>query len=201
MNKKTGVILACIIGLALIGFSVFYFGSTSSSAEITKVEAKNIISNQYPGKIKGDVEKDEKSGYYYALIDHEGKIFEIKINEKTGEVMNLRERSTPDKKKDNQKKQDNQPKDVQDSTEKDNMIKDKDKSNSEERKVVVHEEQAKEVALEKFAGTIEDFELEEEEGSFVYEVKVVNGEDEAEITIDAFTGEILFTKIEREDDD
>lgn len=195
MNKKTGVILACIIGLALIGFSVFYFGSTSSSAEITKVEAKNIISNQYPGKIKGDVEKDEKSGYYYALIDHEGKIFEIKINEKTGEVMNLRERSTPDKKKDNQ------PKDAQDPNEKDNMIKDKDKNNSEERKVVVHEEQAKEVALEKFAGTIEDFELEEEDGSFVYEVKVVNGEDEAEITIDAFTGEILFTKIEREDDD
>lgn len=194
MNKKTGVILACIIGLALIGFSVFYFGSTSSSAEITKVEAKNIISNQYPGKIKGDVEKDEKSGYYYALIDHEGKIFEIKINEKTGEVMNLRERSTPDKKKDNQ------PKDAQDPNEKDNMIKDKDKNNSEERKVVVHEEQAKEVALEKFAGTIEDFELEEEDGSFVYEVKVVNGEDEAEITIDAFTGEILFTEIEREDD-
>ncbi|MBU5268131.1 PepSY domain-containing protein [Virgibacillus proomii] len=197
MNKKTGVILACIIGLALIGFSVFYFGSTSSSAEITKVEAKDIISSQYPGKIKGDVEKDEKSGYYYALIDHEGKIFEIKINEKTGEVMNLRELSAPDKKKD---KQDKQPKDVQDPTEKDNMIKDKDKNNSEELKVVVHEEQAKELALKEFAGTIEDFELEEEDGSFVYEVKVVNGEDEAEITIDAFTGEILFTEIEREDD-
>jgi uncharacterized membrane protein YkoI len=194
LNKKTGVILACIIGLALIGFSVFYFGSTSSSAEITKVEAKDIISSQYPGKIKGDVEKDEKSGYYYALIDHEGKIFEIKINEKTGEVMNLRERSTPDKKKDNQ------PKDAQDSTEKDNMIKDKDKNNSEKRKVVVHEERAKELALREFAGTIEDFELEEENGSFVYEIKVVNGEDEAEITIDAFTGEILFTEIEREDD-
>lgn len=197
LNKKTGVILACIIGLALIGFSVFYFGSTSSSAEITKVEAKNIISSQYPGKIKGDVEKDEENGYYYALIDHEGKIFEIKINEKTGEVKNLRELSAPDEKKDKQAKQ---PKDAQDPTKKDNTIKDNDKNNSEERKVVVREERAKELALEEFAGTIEDFELEEEDGSFVYEVKVINGEDEAEITIDAFTGEILFTKFEKEDD-
>lgn len=193
------VIIASAIAVVGIGFTVVYFGGTASKAAITKVEAEKIISSQYPGSIEGDIQKEENNDYYVASIEHEGKQYEIKIHEKTGEVLELNEVSTGNK--DDRHASDSKENNGTKGTENGEQASEPDKKqeNNSEEKVVISEEKAKDLALEEFAGTFDELELDEEDGRFVYEVKIVNGKDEAEITIDAFTGEILFTEIERED--
>ncbi|RFA33643.1 hypothetical protein CAI16_13875 [Virgibacillus dokdonensis] len=198
-RKKMWVIIASAIAVVGIGFTVVYFGGTASKAAITKVEAEKIISSQYPGSLEGDIQKEENNDYYVASIEHKGKQYEIKIHEKTGEVIQLNEVSTGNKddRKASEQKENNDTNGAENSEQASEP--DKKQDNNAGQNVVISEEKAKELALEEFAGTFDELELDEEDGRFVYEVKIVHGEDEAEITIDAFTGEILFTEIERED--
>ncbi|MFD0951687.1 PepSY domain-containing protein [Virgibacillus natechei] len=59
---------------------------------------------------------------------------------------------------------------------------------------------AEEIALNEFDGQITELELDEDDGRLMYEIEIEDGEDEAEIEIDAYTGEILVIEIDREDD-
>ncbi|NBJ71221.1 MULTISPECIES: PepSY domain-containing protein [Clostridia] len=198
-RKKMGVVITSALVVAGIGFIVFYFGGTASKAAITKVEAEKIISSQYPGSIEGDIQKEDNNDYYVARIAYEGKQYEIKIHEKTGEVLQLNEVSTENKDDPNAsvQKENNARKETENGNQASEP--DKQQENNTGQKVVISEEEAKKLALDEFAGTLDDLELDEDDGRFVYEVKIVHGQDEAEITIDAFTGEILFKEIERED--
>ncbi len=62
----------------------------------------------------------------------------------------------------------------------------------EERNIRITAEESKNIALEKIPGTVEEVELDEEDGFFVYEVEVETKDGkEYEFMIDAQTGEIL----------
>lgn len=198
-RKKMWAIITSALVVAGIGFSVFYFGGTASKAAITKAEAEKIISSQYPGSIKGNIDKEDNNDYYVARIEYEGKQYEIKIHEKTGEVLQLNEVSYGNKDGPNTSVQEenNDRKETEDGNQASKP--DKQQENNTGQRVVITEEKAKKLALDEFSGTLDDLELDEDDGRFVYEVKIVQGQDEAEITIDAFTGEILFKEIERED--
>ncbi|WP_170875214.1 PepSY domain-containing protein [Virgibacillus pantothenticus] len=198
-KKKLWFLTASVVALAFIGFGVFYFGGTASKAAITKVEAEKIISSQYPGTIDGDIQKDQNDNNYIASIEHQGAQYEIKIHGKTGDVIELKELSSVNKEDQHvSEKQGKEDAKGTDNKESPRTSKENSKKNAG-KKVVINEEKATELALEKFSGSLDELELDEDDGRLVYEVKIVNGEDEAEITIDAFTGEILFTEIERED--
>lgn len=43
---------------------------------------------------------------------------------------------------------------------------------------------------------IDDIDLEDKNGRLIYEVEIENGEREAEIIIDAYTGEVIFVEID-----
>lgn len=52
-------------------------------------------------------------------------------------------------------------------------------------------EQAKEAALKEVQGTIDDIDLEKENGKVYYEVEIESGEADATVLIDAYTGKVL----------
>lgn len=70
-----------------------------------------------------------------------------------------------------------------------------------QKKTVISAEQAKKIALQNFNGTIKELELDEDDGRLVYEIELINGNREADIEIDAYTGKVLMLEIKTEDDD
>ena len=71
-----------------------------------------------------------------------------------------------------------------------------------QQEINVTEQESKEIALERIPGTVEEVELEDEDGHVVYEVelKSENG-DEHEVIIDAQTGDILVVESDDDNDD
>ena len=59
--------------------------------------------------------------------------------------------------------------------------------------------QVSEIALSAQQGTIEEIELENEDGKAVFEVEIRTGTGEVEVVIDAASGEVI--SIEQDDDD
>ncbi|SDO34517.1 PepSY domain-containing protein [Alkalicoccus daliensis] len=62
----------------------------------------------------------------------------------------------------------------------------------------ISQEEAAEIALEEFPGEIDDIDLEEQNGRLVFEIEVENdaSDQDADIVIDAYTGEILSVEID-----
>ncbi|RLL43634.1 hypothetical protein D8M04_11970 [Oceanobacillus piezotolerans] len=67
---------------------------------------------------------------------------------------------------------------------------------SEER---ISAKQAQEIALAEVEGTIDHVDLEEDDGRVFYEVEVKVNDGEYEIYIDAFSGKVLFSEVDRDD--
>ena len=67
------------------------------------------------------------------------------------------------------------------------------------KKAVIGTDKARSIALAEFSGTIEGIELDDDDDRLIYEVEIADGDNEAEIAIDAYTGEILFMDLEIED--
>lgn len=61
-------------------------------------------------------------------------------------------------------------------------------------------EEAKQIALTEFEGKVTEIELDKDDGRLIYEVKLTDGTDEAEIGLDSTTGEIIEVEIEQDDD-
>ena len=67
------------------------------------------------------------------------------------------------------------------------------------KKAVIGTNKARSIALAEFSGTIEGIELDDDDDRLIYEVEIADGDNEAEIEIDAYTGEILFMDLEIDD--
>ncbi|SDR05862.1 PepSY domain-containing protein [Virgibacillus salinus] len=76
-----------------------------------------------------------------------------------------------------------------------------DDDKSKVGKVVIDIDKAKEIALSAFSGTIVSIELDEDDGRLLYEMEMDTNKREAEIEIDAYTGEVLVLDIESKDSD
>ncbi|MCF3944631.1 PepSY domain-containing protein [Oceanobacillus alkalisoli] len=61
-------------------------------------------------------------------------------------------------------------------------------------------EEAKQIALTEFEGKVTEIELDEDDGRLMYEVELKNETHEAEIELDARTGDIIELDIEEDDD-
>ncbi|PAV30690.1 hypothetical protein CIL05_06200 [Virgibacillus profundi] len=69
------------------------------------------------------------------------------------------------------------------------------------KKAVISKSKAKSIALNQFSGNIEEIELDRDDGRLIYEVEIKNGNKEAEIEIDAYTGKVILVDIDTDDDD
>lgn len=75
------------------------------------------------------------------------------------------------------------------------------KTSDQEKKSIISEKQAIEIALKQFSGKVEDIELDKDDGRLIYEIEMESSKGEAEIEIDAYTGEVIMVDIELEEDD
>ncbi|MFC0237183.1 PepSY domain-containing protein [Fictibacillus phosphorivorans] len=70
-----------------------------------------------------------------------------------------------------------------------------------EPKTKITEEEAKQIALKEVKGTITDIELDDEDGVIVYEVEIETKTKEAQVIINAFSGEVNSVTMETKDSD
>lgn len=180
--------------------------------KLSKTDIQQQLSDQYPGTIS-ELELDYESGKVYeAEIEIKDKDYEIKVDGDTGEVIRLDEKqkyASGDQVKTEGRNS---------ATEADLLfIREKEEKNQEEevtkpdvsasakhgkheqttkKEAIISYSEAKDIALAEFSGTIEDIELDEDDDLLRYEIEIENGESEADIEIDAYTGNILVIEID-----
>lgn len=212
------MVLGTVAGLALLGFGIFQSGVSSANLELSSDEIREIVETQYPGEIiELGLEKDTANAYYAVKVESEGKTYDLRLDGNSGEIVSLEEAEKltsnaekaddkvdkqKDEKNDNSKKNNGESKKEDSDNAKDNQ----ENTNSNDKKessnsAIINSDKAREIALSQFSGTIENIERDEDDGQLIYEIEIVNGEDEAEIKINAYTGEVLVVDIDSEDDD
>ncbi|MFB4168105.1 PepSY domain-containing protein [Virgibacillus sp. JSM 102003] len=154
-----------------------------NTGEVLKLEKKMVASN---GKQSNEVKNKDNT------------------DDDTNKAAN---NSTDDKKAEKDDNSDDENKDIA-IKEKDNSMKDdKNKSSktdddkSKVNKAVIDIGKAREIASNAFSGTIVSIELDEDDGRLLYELEMDTNKREAEIEIDAYTGEVLVLDIESKDND
>ncbi len=199
-----------LVVLLLIGFGIYHAFASTTSPEYSIKDIRQVINKQYPGEVS-EPQLNEKESFYESVVENEGNKYSIKVDANTGEVLELKltEQNTganaeEDRNAESSNGTDNDNTNNQDGqekvSEKDNGNEDSKNTKQTEKNVTISLSEAKEIALERFPGNIEEAELDEDDGRYLYEINIVNGDKEAEIEIDAFTGEILYQNIEVDDD-
>ncbi|MBP2079831.1 PepSY domain-containing protein [Oceanobacillus polygoni] len=180
MKKKLGIAIGTVTAAAVIGMGVYHSDAAQANPTLSSEEISDLIQNQYPGTVSElEVDKKGDKAVYEVEIQSDGVEYELKLDGDTGEVLNEKHKETNASKKNESEGTAEQDKSLE------NLIGD---------------QQAREIALKEFDGTIKEFELDEDDGRFVYELEIINGDKEAEFEIDALTGEILEMEIDTEDD-
>lgn len=186
MNKKiiiTGILAAGVLlgGTSLVGATMNDSKSPNVKPEvkqtesIVKAEAKRILSveevkeialKEQDGQIDDiELETDDGYTYYEVEINNSNADYDIYIDAHTGNVLEVEVDSHDDFDEENDK--------------------------TKEKSTFISLEEAKQIAVSVFGGKVVELELDEDDGHYEYEVEVQTKHGEAEIVIDAVTGEIL----------
>ncbi|GAB3045476.1 PepSY domain-containing protein [Virgibacillus ainsalahensis] len=213
MNKKLGIALGAVAAAVVLGLGIYQSTASTAGPELSSDQVRQMVTDQYPGTITEiELAKDINDTIYEVVVESDGKIYNIRLDGNNGEVRNLKEIASSQKESSTENDADKMenPKnqvDSQDDTDNDNHNDHQDNSiNNENREEesggngVIGKERAKEIALGQFSGRIEDIEQDEDDGRLIYEIEIVDGEDEASIEIDAYTAEVIALEIDREND-
>ncbi|MGJ9459427.1 PepSY domain-containing protein [Oceanobacillus sp. CF4.6] len=218
MKKKLIITLSIVAAVAVLGFGLYQSGATSAEPTLSSDEISGLVLEQYPGSILGlEYEEDAKDAFYKVELENNGNLYTIKLNGNSGEVIDLKvdELVTPnnnaqnnnsDKEKEQdqsetnespskEQKQEDSANEKQEPSQKEDTNTEEDSSNA-----MISEAMAREIALAEWSGTVTEIELDEDEGRYAYEVEIENGEDEATVEIDAYTGNVLVLEIDKEED-
>jgi uncharacterized membrane protein YkoI len=144
--------------------------------KISYEQAKEIVLKEQKGSISEmELERESGAWVYDIEVKSEGTDYDFRVNADSGEIT---------KKKQDDDRQDD----------------DRDDSNVDSKQVKISLEEATKIALNEAKGTVEEAELEDEDGEAVYsfEIKGENGK-EAEVEISAETGNVVKTEWEDED--
>jgi uncharacterized membrane protein YkoI len=208
MRKKVWVITAIIIGAAVLGIGIYQSDAVHGDPDLSQEEIREIVITQYPGEITEiTLEKDIQSDVYKVLLEYDGKAYTLSIDGNTGEVIEMHEEELPasqqeedagDESADGGSASDEQAKEQEQEEDAEKKEEQTEESDREERSTIDAEE-AQRIALNEFDGTVTSLELDEEDGRLIYEIEIERGDQEAEIEIDAFTGEILVISIDIDD--
>ncbi|MYL60485.1 hypothetical protein GLW20_23570, partial [Virgibacillus halodenitrificans] len=150
-------------------------------------------------------------------VENENREYDLKLDANTGEVLKIREKDTSDKESVSEKKTEasDRDKEKQESTkeqqhaQENKQARDSNEQKNDDKQPVekgknkqsnglIGMEKAEKIALDAFAGTIVSMELDEDDDRMIYEIEIENGEDEADVDIDAYTGEVLGLSIDRD---
>ncbi|RDW15071.1 PepSY domain-containing protein [Oceanobacillus chungangensis] len=201
MKKKIGVTIGAMAVAGLVGLGFSQNVVVNADPVITVNEIKEKVTTQYPGTIT-ELELDEKSNkpIYEVEIKNDNREYELEIDGNTGEVLALDEKET---KNDNIKTdEDRQTKSESKATDDDkDSVTQKTVEQKSTNKAVIGDKKARSIAANQFSGTIVELDLDEDDGRLIYEIEMENGDSDAEIEIDAYTGKILVVDIDHGDDD
>lgn len=179
--KKIISIIGFVLVAGLLSFAFFQANQAEADPELSIGKVKEQLSSQYPGEIT-TVELDSNDGNYQVVMETETKAYQLKVDGDTSKIMEMKEiekkqaatnPSAPAKKKTSD-----------------------NKKQKEKKQAIISRETAMEKALAEFSGIVEEVELDEDNGNLRYEVEVVNGEMEAEIEVDAYTGKVIMIEID-----
>ncbi|WP_405099198.1 PepSY domain-containing protein [Oceanobacillus sp. FSL H7-0719] len=180
MGKKSkGIVIGALAGAAILGMGAYHSSASSADldAKLSREEVKEIIQIEYPGAItEFDLEKENGRIVYDMKIKGENAKYELEVDADTGEVLEVSEENYKHK------------------TNKEEIVKSEHTPED-----ILSVKEAEEIAQKEFAGTITEIELDEDDGRYVYEVELREGAQEAEIELDAVTGDILELDIDFED--
>lgn len=126
-----------------------------------------------------ELDRDSRTPHYEIDIDHEGYEYDVKIDAYSGKVL--------EQKREKEDRDDRRDDDWADSP-----------AASEN---LISSEQAVKAAQAVAEGTVEKVELEREDGTVYYEVKIGDGRTEHEVYVNAADGTILKQEQDHEDDD
>lgn len=200
MKKKISVIIGVIAIAGVLGIGVYHSSASPTETSLSSDEVRETVKAQYPGEIISITSDKEFNKVVFDVeIENEGRAYNLKLDGNTGEILTLKEKTNSKKltiaeKEKNEDEQNNS--EQSDSEPHDN----KNAGNKKNEKTAIDIKEAEEIALSQFSGTITQLELDEDDGRLIYEVEIENGEDEAEVEIDAYTGEILVVSIDRDND-
>ncbi|NEU31478.1 hypothetical protein GN156_11960 [bacterium LRH843] len=141
--------------------------STVLPLEEVKKAVERVIGEEIT-ILENELDEDNGRLIYDLKIREQEGIAELEVDAQTGEVLVYKlEEKEPSK---------------------ENILDDE-----QDREKLISENEAKQIALSQVSGKLEDIGLEEENGRFVYhvEIELEAEENEAEIMIDAVTGEVI----------
>lgn len=224
MKKKIILSLSIFIGVCILVFSFINTNSAHTDPSLTKDKVKELVQEQYPGEVDEPVLRTEDNEPIYTVkLTHDDHTYHLKLDGNSGEVLDITKKLIKKPKvvdeKENSSKQETtknnetnpKPKKELDSNKKaetkentESKVVSKPKvekqvdSPKKEKKTVISEAEVKKIALQQFSGVIEDIDLEEDNGRLIYEVEIENGDREAEVEIDAYTGEVILIEIDED---
>ncbi|RDW15069.1 PepSY domain-containing protein [Oceanobacillus chungangensis] len=201
MAKKLGIIVASIVVIIIVGISIFLWSGSAKEPKLSVAEIRRLVESQYPGTISEPVLVAGENGTVYDVTSNNGdKSYKIRMDGNTGEVLSINmqdnSRKIAQKGKTVEKEKDANKKEEQPDQPGNNGTQQRATSDA-----VIDLEQAKEIALKQFTGTFEKIELEKDNDRLSYEIEMKNETAEAEILIDAYTGDVILLDIESADDE
>lgn len=173
MRNKILFVVSAMAIAAVVGLTSTKLGVVSANPDYSTDDIRKQVSEMYPGEITElELEKEGDNLVYEIEVKQENKEIELKIDANTGEVLF------------SEIDYDDNDNDVVNS------------NGSSTNNTIISEEKAIEIALRQFNGAIEEIELDEDDSRLIYEIEMENGEKEAEIEIDAYTGKVLEVEID-----
>lgn len=207
MKKKIVLSVGVLAIASVLGLGIYHSNASQAEPKLSSEEIDDIVTSQYPGTItEMELEKDFNQVIYEVEITEDGNEYELKLDGNTGEVLKIKEKEMVKKQTDNI---DQHPKKKQAQQQANDQVDQKNQSQSEtnenrpdqqdkrnQQKTVIDADEAVQIALKEFSGTVESVELDEDDLRLIYEVEIEAGDEEAEVEIDAYTGEVLVIDID-----
>ncbi|MFD1386312.1 PepSY domain-containing protein [Oceanobacillus oncorhynchi subsp. oncorhynchi] len=210
MRKNIIWVISGLIVLGIIGLTVYQTNATSSNPDLSTEEISNLVTAQYPGQhTEPELSVENGEPVYQMEITQNQGVYSLKLNGDTGQVIDLTAtEKTAEHHQEKETENDTEPakedkNENPESNEDTETAEEKTDSNADnqaaENDAVISHEEAMEIAKKEFPGEVTDLEMDSDDDILVYEIEIINGEDEATIEINAYTGNIVSLEIDLDD--
>lgn len=207
--KKKWIIPAAVVVLIVAVFGIYQMQASAGEPEMTIEQARQQAEKQYNATVT-EIELDRSGSEPRYDIDLENgeKLYDLTLNGNTGEVISLKESNrtvTSPNTDQSQASVDDQQQDENKKTADDQQQSDKEQTapsqkQASQAEVKITMDEAIKIATDEVGGSVTDAEFDEEDGLPVYELELKTADDEAEVVINAQSGEIITIAYDSEED-
>ncbi|GAB3791190.1 PepSY domain-containing protein [Virgibacillus kimchii] len=196
MNKKIGMTAAVLAGALVLSLGIYQSDASQVDPKLSEEDILDLVSAQYPGEITElELEKGLDRMIYEVEVAGESKEYDMELDGDTGEVLEIREKEMVSIPKETNDEHDTV--EIEERNEDRTETANTTHKQSADSKDILSVEQVEELALKEFSGVIKELELDKDDGRLIYELEIKNeNREEAELDMDAYTGEILKMELE-----